>query len=64
MTTFKHTDLESLIEDMRTAQYSDNPDEAMEILLAKKSKKELAKIYELCDTFAYVYDKLIAKGML
>ena len=64
MTTWSPQDIESLIEDMRTAQYSEKPDEAMEILLAKKSKKELAKLYELCDTFTYVYDKLFEMGRL
>ena len=64
MTTYRDTDIESLIEDLRTAVYSDNPDEAIGILLAKKSRKQLDKLNELCETFTYIYEKAQAKGLL
>lgn len=61
MSTYKDTDLESLIEEMRQSQTSD---EALHILLSKKTKKELDKIYDLCDSYIYNYDKLYEKGRL
>lgn len=64
MTTFKDTDLESIIEDLRTLCYSENPYEHRDILLTKRSKKELDKLHELCDTYIYVYEKVLAQGRL
>ena len=59
MTTYRDTDLESLIEDLRIINQSNGREreELITELSLKIGRKDLDKLCQLCDTFIYNYER-------
>lgn len=61
MTTYRDTDLESLIEDLRAISNSSTKDEKRNLITEleiKISKKDLDKLCQLCDSYIYHYERV------
>jgi hypothetical protein len=60
MTTYRDSDLESLIEDLRAInQSSGREKEILKTELSLKiSRKELDKLSQLCDSYIYNYERV------
>ena len=61
MSTYRHTDLESLIEDLKQIRTAETPQERSNLLTEiqlKIGKHDLETLYVLCDSFVYNYEKV------
>lgn len=58
MSKYYERDIDAITEDLKQVLYAENPIEATDEILLKKSKKELEKIYQLCEGYIYIFDKV------
>jgi hypothetical protein len=66
MTTYRHTDLESLIEDLRQINQATTNSEKEQLkneLFLKISERDLENWFALCDTYMYHFERALVGDM-